>query len=93
MNECSICFENLEKNKYVIILNCNHIFHKKCITKWFSYTKKKQYNKCPICNRKSKIQHLNIDENINRCSDSNSREGVAAREDHTTNWCCFCNIS
>ena len=42
-NECSICLDNIEeKNKYS--LQCNHIFHKECISKLL-------YNSCPLCRK------------------------------------------
>lgn len=42
---CSICMNGLHKKNNVIILNCTHVFHEKCIFKWideYSY-------KCPMC--------------------------------------------
>jgi len=44
INECSICLENYEINDKIIILNCNHIFHKRCLDLWLSNN-----NNCPIC--------------------------------------------
>ena len=41
---CSICLENYKKNDYYRTLNCNHIFHKKCIDRWF-----KNQETCPMC--------------------------------------------
>jgi hypothetical protein len=46
-NECSICIENFCCGEYQRTLVCNHVFHKKCIDKWF----KKDKNECPICRR------------------------------------------
>lgn len=45
---CSICFENYKINEsYRNLPICKHIFHKKCIDKWF---KKNLGNmNCPIC--------------------------------------------
>ena len=48
MKECSICFEDINENDKNI-LNCNHIYHEKCIEKWFSIN-----HQCPLC-RKSKF--------------------------------------
>ena len=42
---CSICLENYKKNDYYRTLNCNHIFHKKCVDRWF----KKNHLNCPMC--------------------------------------------
>lgn len=44
INECSICLENYEINDKIIILNCTHIFHKRCLDLWLSNN-----NSCPIC--------------------------------------------
>jgi rubrerythrin len=48
LNVCSICYENYKVGEYFRELPiCKHIFHKKCIDKWFY----KDINnmKCPIC--------------------------------------------
>ena len=42
--ECSICFEDIKNEREV--LNCNHVFHEKCIEKWFSIN-----HHCPLCRR------------------------------------------
>lgn len=55
--ECSICLDTISiiKNKK---LNCGHMFHKKCIKKWFRNMKR-----CPLCmsfqRKKYKVTHLN----------------------------------
>ncbi|EAS03055.1 tetratricopeptide repeat protein (macronuclear) [Tetrahymena thermophila SB210] len=41
---CSICLEDIQKNKRVRQLNCGHIFHIKCIAQWLSLN-----CKCPYC--------------------------------------------
>lgn len=41
---CTICLEEFKTNNIMYGLNCNHYFHKRCITKWF----KKNIN-CPNC--------------------------------------------
>ena len=43
---CSICLENFINKEKVIKLDCNHIFHTKCIHKWF---KNKEQKICPLC--------------------------------------------
>ena len=47
-NECAICLENIdfENLENIGILKCNHMFHKKCIIKWFQTSKN---YKCPLC--------------------------------------------
>lgn len=37
---CPICFENVEKDG--LITQCNHVFHKNCMTRWGK-------NICPMC--------------------------------------------
>jgi hypothetical protein len=57
MNECSICLENITSNTE-IILECNHIFHKKCISKLLKFN-------CPICRKSINIKKIfNIDKKI-----------------------------
>ena len=46
--KCSICLEAYKLTEYIRILpKCNHLFHKKCIDKWF---RSKSNKFCPICN-------------------------------------------
>ncbi len=40
--ECPICHEI--NNKELFTTSCNHVFHKKCIDKWF-----KLKSTCPCC--------------------------------------------
>jgi len=44
--ECSICLEEYNTNDNIIILDCNHIFHRECISKWFH---NKDIKNCPLC--------------------------------------------
>lgn len=47
-NKCSICFEEYKIGEYKRCLeNCQHIYHKKCIDKWFK--KNWQNMNCPLC--------------------------------------------
>ena len=43
-NECPICFEELEGASAVELPGCEHAFHSRCISIWFSTAKM-----CPIC--------------------------------------------
>ena len=43
-NECAICLDKIENNKNIILLNCDHYFHKNCLDNWFVKSKT-----CPIC--------------------------------------------
>lgn len=42
--ECSICFDDYHETDNIIILNCSHIYHLKCIQDWFH-----ENLNCPIC--------------------------------------------
>lgn len=44
-HKCTVCLENMNEEDEVILLDCKHFFHKKCIETWF----KECSNKCPIC--------------------------------------------
>lgn len=41
-NQCPVCFENLSGS--CIVLNCEHKFHRNCITRWLH-----RHNTCPLC--------------------------------------------
>lgn len=43
--DCSICIEPIKKNQMISQLECNHVFHTKCLKEWF-----KQSIRCPNCN-------------------------------------------
>ena len=61
-NECIICLDDFDKNKNVVILDCDHRFHEKCINNWFCFDIKNnkkdiyQYNACPKCNKGTEIK-------------------------------------
>ena len=42
--ECVICFDKYEKKDKITTLECNHIFHHKCIVGWTNQNKS-----CPLC--------------------------------------------
>ena len=45
---CSICYSQFKQGEYFRKLPiCKHVYHKKCIDKWFA--KDKEQMKCPIC--------------------------------------------
>jgi hypothetical protein len=48
VNECSICFDGIQKNAkdnfQPVFLTCLHLFHQKCISEWLD-----RRNICPIC--------------------------------------------
>ncbi len=43
-DQCDICFNTYVVGDIIKILNCNHIFHTSCLTKWFDENKT-----CPYC--------------------------------------------
>jgi hypothetical protein len=44
---CPICMDDFCRGEYQRTLECTHVFHKKCIDKWF----KKDKNDCPMCRK------------------------------------------
>jgi hypothetical protein len=44
-NKCPICIKKFMKNSKVIVLNCKHIYHYKCLSQWLLNSS----NKCPLC--------------------------------------------
>ena len=51
--ECSICLEHLDG--LIVKLACNHLYHGKCIERWFNYSLNDIENTCPECNDSSNI--------------------------------------
>ena len=45
VNECSICLDIINK-KDEKVLSCSHVFHWKCIKKWYY-----NHKTCPICRK------------------------------------------
>jgi hypothetical protein len=43
---CVICQEEITSKTKIAVLNCDHKYHKNCITEWH-----KEHNTCPICNQ------------------------------------------
>lgn len=43
---CSVCCESFKLNEFKRILECNHIYHGKCVDEWF-----RNNISCPICRR------------------------------------------
>lgn len=41
---CSVCYSDYTFGDELVILKCNHMFHKLCISKWLD-----QNGRCPIC--------------------------------------------
>ncbi len=61
---CSVCLDKILSEEYneIVVLNCNHIFHKKCLSEWLtienSLDNKSQLNLCPLCRNEVKIDNL-----------------------------------
>ena len=71
INNCIICFCEIEKGKY---LNCGHIFHYNCIKEWILH-----YKKCPTCN-------FSIEINSNEKSNYyNKRLGIINEKENCIN--------
>jgi len=45
-NVCCICIEDMSDLSYLVKMNCNHVYHKKCLQDYVKVSKK--YN-CPTC--------------------------------------------
>ncbi len=45
-DECCICLESLKYKKTVILNNCEHVIHFKCIKNWL---KQNSVKECPLC--------------------------------------------
>lgn len=50
-SECSICRSEFAKEDPLLVLNCKHYFHKKCLDPWFEQGKRT----CPMCRADVKL--------------------------------------
>lgn len=48
-NECSICLKKMNHKHNAIALECGHVFHCNCLSKWFKETKNNIH--CPLCRK------------------------------------------
>lgn len=48
-NNCSICMEELNNTNKLTVLNCNHVFHTKCLISWFKQNFVSNEFICPNC--------------------------------------------
>ncbi|VVU95247.1 Ring finger domain [seawater metagenome] len=62
--ECSICLDKIisEEDNEIIVLKCNHVFHKKCLSNWLrienSLDDESDLNVCPLCRNEVEIENL-----------------------------------
>ena len=52
--QCVICLENMDDKKRLLLLDCEHTFHKECIDDWLNNSET-----CPTCR-----QNVNTDMNL-----------------------------
>ena len=55
---CSICLDEENKEKVVVITECHHSFHKECLDLWLKTDAK---SSCPFCRQEIKltVEHIN----------------------------------
>ena len=44
---CPICIDLFKEGEYYRNLDCSHVFHKRCIDRWFI----KDHSECPMCRK------------------------------------------
>lgn len=49
VSQCKICLKPVRNESMCRMLNCYHIFHSKCLEKWFI-----EFQSCPVCRRSFK---------------------------------------
>ena len=42
--ECSICLDDFSDSSEIVLTDCNHCYHQKCLKEWFTHQRR-----CPIC--------------------------------------------
>ena len=61
MNECIICFDNINNNEKIVQCNnCKNYFHKKCYERWDNI---KKDNKCVYCMSNNTVLNMKINRN------------------------------
>ena len=56
---CTICLEDLDNREDNYALNCNHKFHRDCITRWLHTSPN-----CPLCREPVDADHRYVDDGI-----------------------------
>lgn len=66
--QCAICLDDLD-NGDVSLLNCNHVYHEKCLANWLRSSHAR--GKCPICKSAVwKEEVVSMDVEVRRAQDS-----------------------
>ena len=68
--QCGTCLEDFCENEDVIVLNCDHKFHDKCIIPWL---KKSVF--CPTCRQDQRVDQSDGDSNDDEDEDNDENEG------------------
>lgn len=91
--ECSICFDSLE-TKDIAFLNCNHVFHYKCIGEWMISIHKNKINTndsfCPICWKGDEIVHVICREKYIPPPPSDFQNNILKIKKKNNNKCTIC---
>ena len=58
-SNCIICMNEINKGELMLILDCEHSFHKGCITQWLKNFRSK--GSCPICRAYAINKHQKIE--------------------------------
>jgi hypothetical protein len=77
---CSICLEDICPSDAIEILNCEHVFHKKCLKKWKKM--KPGVSNCPLC--RDTIENSSIGDATTELSPLNTMI-VIPRHNHRLN--------
>lgn len=80
-NSCSICLDEFKFQDKIFRLNCQHIFHEKCLKKWFY-----SGEKCPNCNGSLNVEtevkgSLILHENSIRTRNNNDIESSSSNRE------------
>ena len=70
-HECAICLDGLEGESAVELPGCEHVFHRRCISMWFSTERT-----CPIC--RGDVWLSSLTEFLDLSSTGEPAEGTAA---------------
>lgn len=48
---CAICYTEMTKEKEVVVIQCNHYFHRICLRRWLCFQER-----CPLCSATVKLE-------------------------------------